>query len=89
MTLRDRFHEQYETEDGDLVLFQCTECDYASMSLGSTHAHIEGHRGYTRFNIQIPFTKTAMANADELWKRTEVVRVRDTEEIGLQEVVGL
>jgi len=67
-------HEQYDA-DGDLVLFGCTECDYVSMSLGGLHAHAETHRGYTRFGIQIPLTKTAMANVDELMELTEVVRV--------------
>jgi len=79
------FHEQYSCE-GDLVIFQCRECGYASLSPGSTHAHIEGHRGYTRFNIQIPFTKTAMANVDQLMKRTDVLRVTNTEQIELSEV---
>lgn len=86
--LSDLLHEQYESND-QLVLFGCTECDYVSMSLGSTHAHIETHRGYTRFNIQVPFTKTSMANADELMKRTEIVRVTDTESLELDEVEGL
>ena len=81
-------HEQYES-DGDLVLFRCTECEYTSLSLGNLHAHVESHRGYTRFNIQIPFTKTAMANVDELMQRTKVLRVTDTEEIGLDEVSDL
>lgn len=81
-------HEQYEA-DGDLVLFRCSECGYASLSLGDAHGHIEGHRGYTRFNIQIPFTKTAMANVDQLMKYTEIVRVTDTEEISLDQVEGL
>lgn len=81
-------HEQYEA-DGDLVIFRCTECDYASMSLGSLHAHAETHRGYTRFGIQVPFTKTALANVDELMKLTEVVRVADAEEIEVEEVKGL
>ena len=84
----DLLHEQYESEGG-LVLFRCTECDYTSMSLGSTHGHIEKHRGYTRFNIQLPFTKTSMANVDELMKRTDIVRVTDTETIELNEVEGL
>lgn len=88
MTLLDRLHEQYES-GGDLVLFRCRECDYTSFSLGGTHAHIEGHRGYTRFNIQIPFTKTAMANVDELMKRTEILRVTETNEIEIEEVDGL
>jgi len=79
---------EYES-GGDLVLFRCTDCDYTSLSLGSLHAHVEKHRGYTRFNIQIPFTKTAMANVDELMQRTEVLRVTDADEIGLDEVSDL
>lgn len=81
-------HEQYEA-DGDLALFRCSECGYTSLSLGGTHGHIEKHRGYTRFNIQIPFTKTAMANVDRLMEFTEIVRVTDTEEITLDQVEGL
>jgi hypothetical protein len=88
MTNHGILHEQYES-DGNLVVFRCTECGYASLSLGGTHAHIEKHRGYTRFNIQIPFTKTSPAKVDELMQRTEVLRVTDTEEIGLDDVEGL
>lgn len=82
-------HEQYETADGDLVLFRCAECDYVSMSLGGLHGHIEKHRGYTRFNIQVPFTRTAPANVDELMERTEVLRVDDTTAITLDAVDDL
>jgi len=78
-------HEQYES-DGQLVLFRCTECGYTSMSLGSLHAHIERHRGYTRFNIQIPLTKTAMGDFEKLMELTEVVRVDDEETVALEEV---
>lgn len=81
-------HEQYDA-DGDPVLFRCTECGHISLSLGSLHGHIEGHRGYTRWNIQLPFTKTAMANVDELMERTEVLRVTETQEVELSEVDGL
>jgi len=88
MTLIERLHEQYES-DGKLVLFECRECGYTSMSLGSIHAHIETHRGYTRFNIQLPFTKTAMANVDALMEKTKVLRVTDTQEIDLEQVDGL
>jgi len=84
----DLLHEQYEC-GGDLVLFRCTECGYTSLSLGGTHGHIESHRGYTRFNLQIPFTKTSMANVDRLMEYTEIVRVTDTEEITLDQVEGL
>lgn len=86
--LRDFLHEQYES-DGDLVLFCCRECGHTDLSLGGLHGHCERHRGYTRFNIQIPFTKTSMANVDELMKLTEVVRVRDTEVIDIDDVAGL
>jgi len=88
MTLLDRLHEEYEA-DGDLVLFRCRECGHTSMSLGLLYAHIEGHRGYTRLGIQVPFTKTAVANGDELMKRTEVLRVDETSTISLAEVGGL
>jgi len=81
-------HEQYES-DGDLVLFRCRECGHTSLSLGSLHAHVETHRGYTRFGIQLPFTKTALANGDELMEQTEIVRVTETESIELAEVEGL
>ena len=81
-------HEEYES-DGRLVLFRCTECGHTVLSLGSLHAHCETHRGYTRFNIQIPFTRTSMANVDELMELTEVLRVDETTEISLSEVEGL
>jgi len=81
-------HEQYESE-GDLVIFECAECGYTSLSLGGLHAHVETHRGYTRFNIQLPFTKTAMANGERLMDLTNVKRVTDTEAISLSEVDGL
>lgn len=86
MSLLDYLHEEYYDYTGQLVLFRCTECGHTNMSLGSLHAHIETHRGYTRFGIQIPFTKTAMANFDELMERTEVLRVDETTAIDLGEV---
>ena len=70
----------------EIVVYRCTECGKTSLSLGYLHAHVEKHRGYTRFNIQVPFTKTAMANGDELMKRTQVLRVTEVEEIALNEV---
>ena len=88
MTLLDYLHEEYEN-DGALVVFRCTECGRHDLSLGSLHAHIEGHRGYTRLGIQVPFTTTAVANGDELMKRTEVLRVDETAAISLAEVEGL
>lgn len=81
-------HEEYES-DGLLVLFRCAECGITSLSLGGLHGHIEKHRGYTRFGIKIPFTKTSMGNFSELMKRTEVLLVEETTEISLEEVEGL
>lgn len=88
MKLLERFHEEYEV-DGQTVLFRCKECGYTDLSLGSIHAHCEKHRGYTRWNIQIPFTKTSMADFDRLMELTEVLRVEETSEISLSEVEGL
>ena len=87
MTLLDRFHEEYES-DGALVLFRCTECGYMSMSLGLFHAHCEQHRGYTRFGIQVPFTKTSPGRFEGLMELTEVLRVEETSTISLEDVEG-
>jgi hypothetical protein len=81
-------HTQYHS-DGDLVVFRCFECGYASLSLGSLHAHAERHRGYGRFNIQVPFTKTSQGRFGELMKLTEVLRISDPEKINIGEVDGL
>lgn len=81
-------HEQYESDDR-LVVFRCKECGYVDLSLGGLHGHCEKHRGYTRFNISVPFTKTSPANVDELMKLTEVLRVDETTPIALEEVEGL
>ena len=88
MTLLDYLHEQYES-DGDLVVFRCSECGQVDLSLGSLHAHIEGHRGYTRFGIQLPFTKTSPGEFDRLMDYTDVVRVEESSQIRLSEVDGL
>lgn len=88
LDLLERFHEQHET-DGDLVLFRCSECGFASLSLGTLHGHVERHRGYTRFNIRVPFTKTSLANFEELMEYTEVLRVDETSEVALEEVDDL
>jgi len=82
-------HEQYETRDGDPVYFECAECGFRSQSLGTLHAHVERHRGYTRFNIQVPFTKTSPANVSELMRWTNVVKVTGTEHVSLDDVNGL
>ncbi len=81
-------HEQYES-GGSLVLFRCKECGHTEISLGGMHGHCEKHRGYTRWNIQIPFTKTSMGDFDALMDYTEVLRVEETSEISLSEVEGL
>lgn len=88
MDLLSRFHEEYEA-DGGLVLFRCKECGYTSLSIGKIHGHCEKHRGYTRWNIQVPFTKTVMGDFDRLMELTEVLRVEETREISLREVEGL
>lgn len=88
MTLLEPLHEQYESDDR-LVLFRCTECGFTSMSLGYLHGHAERHRGYTRFGIQLPFTKSSPGNYDALMDLTEVLRVDQTSEIDVSEVDGL
>lgn len=82
-------HEQYEDADGRRVLFECDECGFVSLSLGSTHAHCERHRGYTRFGIQVPFTGTAPGKVSELMEMTTVLAVSETSRIGLEDVEGL
>jgi hypothetical protein len=82
------FHEQYNA-GGDPVLFRCRECGHLSLSLGSLHAHIEKHRGFTRFNLQLPFTKTSPGDFKRLMDKTEVLRVTDTVATTLSEVDGL
>jgi len=88
MSLMDLLHQEYESL-GCLVLFRCRECGRTEMSLGSLHAHIETHRGYTRFKIQLAFTKTSPGDFDRLMEYTEVLRVEETKEIPLKEVEGL
>jgi hypothetical protein len=88
MTLLDRFHEEHEN-DGALVVFRCRECGQHSLSLGSLHAHIEGHRGYTRLGIQVPFTQTSPGDFDRLMEYTDVLRVDNMSEMPLAEVEGL
>ena len=85
MTLLDYLHEEYTTDD-ELVLFRCTECGQTYLSLGSCHAHIEGHRGYTRLGIQVPLTRTSPGDFEALMERTEVLRVEATSEVPLEMV---
>jgi len=88
MTLLDYLHEEYEN-DGALVVFRCAVCGRHDLSLGSLHAHIEGHRGYTRLGIQLPLTRTTPGDFDRLMDRTEVLRVDNFSEMPLSEVEGL
>lgn len=87
MTLLDRFHEQYESS-GNLVVFRCTECGYTSMSLGSLHAHVEGHwstLGWFKWH-----TYQWLKPDENKWMDfTEVLRVDETTEIVLDDVEGL
>jgi len=87
--IRKWLYEEYETKDGDLVIFECDDCGYKSFSLGGLHGHIEQHRGYTRWNIQLPFTRTSPANVDELMKQTNVLAYSKRREISLTQVEGL
>lgn len=84
----DFLHEEYEA-DGRTVLFRCRECGYTSLCLGALHGHAERHRGFTRFNIQLPFTSTSPADVDALMELTEVLRVDETTPIVLEDVEGL
>lgn len=74
------FHKQYEAHNA-LVLFRCSECGYVSLSLGSLHAHAEKHRGF--LGLQLPWR---VGDFDALMEYTEVLRVRNTEQIELSEV---
>lgn len=86
----DRFlHEEYSDEHGRLVLFRCRECGWVSLSLGSLHAHCEGHRGYTRFGIQLPFTSTSIGDFEALMELTEIVAVEEVERVEIEAVDGL
>jgi hypothetical protein len=80
-------HEQYHA-DGDPVFFRCSVCGYRSQSLGGLHGHIEGHRGFTRYNISIPFTSTTPGDFEALMGHTEIIRIEETAEITLTEVEG-
>lgn len=82
-------HEQHSTADGDPVLFECTECGYRSQSLGSLHAHVEGHWSLLG---SLTWHLTHLLEDDPAAKwmdHTRVVAARETEEIPLSEVEGL
>lgn len=76
-------HEEYEA-DGDLVVFRCTECGEHYLSIGSMHAHANGHLGILgALYHHLPVVGDPFSPAME---RTEVLRVTETEPIALQEV---
>jgi len=87
MTLLDKLHEQYESE-GQLVVFRCQECGYATLSLGGLHAHIEGHQStITHFLRMLPLVGPDYV--EPLMDQTNILRVDETATIGLEEVEGL
>lgn len=70
---RLRRHREIE-EDGEFVVFRCTECGRIEQSLAVLHAHAEGHRSFL----------TAVfdgGNANALMEYTEKLRVTEYEEI--------
>ena len=90
MNLLERFlHEQYHTDDGQPVLFCCTECDYTSTSVGSIHAHAEQHRDIAidPFGLLVPPWR--LANVEALWELTEIHVVDDDRTVSAAEVEGL
>jgi len=87
VTLLDRLHEQYEA-DGDLVVFECDNCGYTSLSLGSLHAHIEGHESFIGW-VSRMLPLVGEDYVEPLMDDTNVLRVSQTEDIELNEVEGL
>lgn len=85
----DLLYEEHRTGDDELVIYRCSECGQLDLSLGSIHGHIEGHRGYTRFGIQLPFTSTSMGDYDRLMELTEILRIDEMTEISIEEVDSL
>jgi hypothetical protein len=79
-------HSEYETAEGDLVLFRCKECGYTTQSIGFLHAHVERHWPLWRsFGKLIP----GVVRGEHWAQYTEVLAVRETEAIDLAEVEGL
>jgi hypothetical protein len=84
----DLLHEQYEDKQGHLVLFECTECGYISLSLGALHGHIEGHESFVSHLLRfLPFVGPDYTGP--LMDRTRIKRVDTTLEIELDDVEGL
>jgi len=87
--LEGLLHSQWHTTDGDLVVFQCAECDYASLSVGQLHGHAEQHRDLAvdPFGLIVPPWR--WAEMEELWALTEIVTVDGGRTVTRQDVVGL
>jgi len=86
MTLLEKLHSEYYTQDGDLVLYRCTECGYTTMSIGGLHAHVEQHWPYFKWLAHLlPW----FADRGDWMEYTQVLAVRDTEGTDLSEVKGL
>lgn len=65
----------------EIVLYRCTECGKVSVSIGWLHAHAEKHRGL--FGFQLPWR---YGDFNALMELTEVLRVDEYSEVGLEEV---
>jgi hypothetical protein len=87
MPLTDLLHEEYEA-DGDLVLFRCSECGYTSLSLGSLHAHVEGHWSFLGW-FKWHWWNVWRSDESKWMDHTEILRVDEAEAISLEEVEGL
>lgn len=80
-----KHNETFRTERGldkhfnlnhsPLFLYRCTECGKTSLSLGSLHSHIEKHTPWYSWG-----------NFDRLMQHTEILEVKETEEVTLEEV---
>ncbi|ELZ47883.1 hypothetical protein C464_08175 [Halorubrum coriense DSM 10284] len=81
----EEYRELFEPHD-ELQIYRCRQCDHISTNIGSLHAHCERHRGYTRFNIQVPFTDTSVGDFDRLMEYTDVMDEEQMEQIDLSEV---
>lgn len=60
----------------DNYLFECTECEETYSTLGALHAHVEGH---------LPVTKW-FGDTDKLMEYTRVLKVKETEEVDIEDV---
>lgn len=58
----------------EFFVFRCKECGKIKTSLGSLHGHAERHTGF--FSV---------ANVDKLMSLTEILRVKEVEEVSLEE----